>query len=356
MRLPGLILSLTLVLHAPTVLAQQTRIGLAAPLSGPSAILGQQMQAGARAAATAAGADLTIADDACTAEGGAAAAQAFIAANVSIATGFLCTEAVEAALPLLKNAGIPALVTGVRTNSLTDRRTKTGWLVARLAPRADAELAAATSILIERWRTEHFAIVDDGTIYSRELAEGFRNAAEQAGLKPVFIDTYRPQLDNQIALAGRLRKAGATHVFIAGDRADIAIIGRDAAQLNYPLTIAGGEVLRATPDEVDLTNGTLMVGLPEWADIADPEAVAALRAAGIEPEGYVLPAYASVQIAAQATARATAENKPASNLLAGQTYPTILGSIRFTDHGERAGNLYRLYRYQDGRFEEVTQP
>lgn len=354
MRPFGPILATALVLSASAAAVQEVRVGLAAPLTGPSAILGQQMKAGAEAAAADAGATLTVADDACSADGGAAAAHAFIAAGVTVATGFLCTEAIEAALPLLKEAGIPSVITGVRTNSLTDQFRKTGWLVTRLAPRADAELAAVARILIERWRDSHFAIVDDGTIYSRELAEGFRNAAEQAGLKPVFVDTYRPQLDNQIALVGRLRKAGAENVFIAGDRADIAIIGRDAAQLGYLLTIAGGEVLRATPDEVDLAEGTLMVSMPEWAQIADPATVAALRAAGAEPEGYVLPAYASVEIAVQAARRAASEGKPAAALLTGQEFQTVIGPIRFTAEGERADSAYRLYRYQNGTFDEVV--
>ncbi len=356
MRLPGLILALAIALPASAALAQQVRVGLAAPLSGPSEILGRQMRTGAEAAAAARGVALTVADDACSAQGGLAAAHAFVAARVAVAAGFLCTEAVEAALPVLKDAGIATLVTGVRTNSLTDRQKKTGWLVARLAPRADAELAAASHILTERWRAEHFAIVDDGTIYSRELAEGLRNAAERAGLKPVFIDTFRPQLDNQIALVGRLRKAGATHIFVAGDRADVAIIGRDAAQLGYPLTIAGGEVLRALPDEIDLTDGALMIGLPESVDIARPDIVAAQRAAGVEPEGYVLPAYQTVEIAAEAVVRAAAQDKPVAAMFADQTFDTVLGAVGFNGQGERADNPYRLFRYQGGRFEEVKQP
>ena len=56
-----------------------------------------------------------------------------------IVVGFLCTEAIEAALPIFKDAQIPVITPGVRTDSLTDRRDKTGWPVYRLAPRADAE-------------------------------------------------------------------------------------------------------------------------------------------------------------------------------------------------------------------------
>ena len=353
MRDLALALATVLACAASPARSAEPTIGLAAPLTGPSELLGAQMRAGAEAGARKTGATLAVADDQCSAEGGASAARAFIEAKVAVATGFLCTEAIEAALPLLKDAGIATLATGVRTNALTDRRTKTGWLVARFAPRADAETQAASDILGERWRGEHFAIVDDGTIYSRELAEGFRAAIERKGLKAVLVDTFRPQLDNQIGLLGRLRRAGATHVFVAGDRTDVAVMGRDAAGLAYPLTIAGGEVLRAAGEELDLTEGTLMIGLPEWADIADPATVAQMREAGVEPEGYVLPAFASVEIAAEALQRAAANGTAPIDTIQGEEFQTALGTIGFSDAGDRTDNPYRLFRYAGGKFEMV---
>ena len=328
-------------------------IGVAAPLSGPSALLGEQIRQGAEAAAKKTGAKLEIADDSCTPEGGAEVARTFIAAKVAIVTGFLCTESIEAALPLLKEAGIPVIATGVRTNSLTDQRTRTGWPVMRFSPRADDEIEAAAEILGDRWRGDLFAIVDDGTIYSRELAEGFRLSIEQKTLKAVFVDTFRPQLDNQIGLAGRVRKSGATHVFVAGDRADIAILGRDAAQIGYPVTIAGGEVLRAASESVDLAPGTLMIAPPEGPEIADPKVVADFRARSVEPEGYVLPAYASVEIAAQAADTAAATGTAALEALGGREFQTIFGPVGFDDKGDRTDNPYRLYRYEGGAFTET---
>ncbi|TIO52592.1 MAG: ABC transporter substrate-binding protein, partial [Mesorhizobium sp.] len=137
---------------------------------------------------------------------------------------------------ILKDANIPVIAIGVRTESLTDRRAKTGWPVYRLGPRGDDERNAVATILTRLWQNELFAVIDDGTIYGREIAETFRAAAEQAALKPVFVDTFRPQLDNQIGLIGRLKKAGATKVFAGGDGDDIAIMGRDAASLNAGIT------------------------------------------------------------------------------------------------------------------------
>ena len=352
---PALIIAATLAASLVQASAADTVIGVAAPLSGPSALLGEQIRTGAEAAAQTAGIRLEIADDACSAEGGANAARAFAAARVAVVTGFLCTEAIEAAMPILEDAGIAVIATGVRTNSLTDRRQKTGWPVVRFAPRADDEVEAASAILGRAWRGELFAIVDDGTIYSRDLAEGLRISFEQSGLKAAFVDTLRPQLDNQIGLAGRLRKSGATHVFAAADRPDVAILGRDAAEIGYRVLIAGGEVLRAPSEGVDLAPGTLMIGLPEWSDIADQAVVERFRGEKIEPEGYVLPAYASVEIAAQAARTAAVNGSDVLSALGGQEFSTILGPVGFDENGDRTDNPYRLYRYEGGAFIEVDQ-
>jgi len=356
MRLPICTLCiLAALLFAGNAAAQvsvgQVSIGLAAPLTGPSAILGEQMQTGASLAAETLSVRLSVADDGCTAEGGARAARELVAAGVQIVVGFLCGEAIEAALPILKQANIPTITVGVRTDSLTDRKTRTGWLVYRLGPRADSEREAAGRLLTLLWQKELFAIVDDGTIYGRELSESLRVAAEQAGLSPVFVDTFRPQLENQIGLVGRLQRAGATHVFVAGERDDVAIIGRDAAQLQAGLTVAGGETLRA-PGEIPLAAGTLMVALPEWPDLALPEVAKVFADRRLFDQGYVLPAYAAVEIAHAALA---GTGSPAANL-SRRDFATAIGTIRFDDKGDLTPNPYRLFRYDGTDFSEVAVP
>lgn len=329
--------------------AQAGGIGLSVPLSEGFARLGAQMRVGAEAASPGA---VAVEDDGCSAEGGARAADAFVERKVRIVIGYLCTEAIEAALPILAEAGIPVVMVGIRTNALTDRRDKTGWPVWRIAVRADAEGAAVASILTERWRDQLFAIVDDGTLYGRELAEAFRFSAEQTGLKPVFVDTFRPQLDNQAGLVARLRQAGASHVFVGGERDDVAAIAQSAAERDYELTVVGGEALRAA-GERPLRAGVLMVGLPEWADIAAPEAVAALQERGIQPEGYVLPGFAAAQLAAEALARATRQDMTVAEVLRAGSFETALGPIRFDGKGDRVDPPYALFRFDGETFLKV---
>jgi branched-chain amino acid transport system substrate-binding protein len=330
--------------------AQTLLVGVAAPLSGPSAILGKQIEAGTGLATEANGIELKTVDDACTADGGAAAAREFVTAKVNIVVGFLCTEAIEAAMPILKDANIPVITVGVRTESLTDRRAKTGWPVYRLGPRGDDERNTVASVLTHLWQNELFAIIDDGTIYGREIAETLRAAAEQAALKPVFVDTFRPQLDNQIGMIGRLKKAGATHVFAGGDGEDIAIMGRDAAQLQAGIVFAGGENLRAPPGDVPYATGTLMIAPPEWADVADPKVLAAFATQKIVPEGYALPAFAAVEIAKAASGLSESLGKPLTEALTGQDFTTAIGPIRFDAKGDLSQSPYRVFRFDGTRF------
>lgn len=348
-----LIASTCCLLLAGGATAHALTVGVAAPLSGPDEPLGRQVEQGAGVAARALGVEIRTADDACTAAGGAAAARGFADAKVSVVVGFLCTEAIEAALPILKDAGIPVITVGVRTESLTDRRAKTGWQVWRLGPRGDDERNAAAALLTKLWRDAPFAIVDDGTIYGRELAETVRNAVEQAALKPVFIDTYRPDSDNQIGLVGRLKRAGATQVFVGGDGDDVAIMGRDAAKLDAGIAFAGGEALRAAPGDIPYADGTLMIAMPEWADVADRKALDTFAAAKVIPEGYALPAYAAIEVALSAAAHATRDGKPLAGELTGQDFATAIGPIRFDQKGDLAKNPYRIFRFDGGGFEPL---
>ncbi len=354
MRFAILVLSASL-LHALSLpaAAQERRIGLVLPDEQTMQVLAGQMRGGADLASLKVDAELVEVTEACTAESGEEAARRLLAEDVRIVVGFLCTEAAEGALPALSEAGVPVISPALRTDSLTDRRERTGWLFYRLGPRAGAEQAAVAEIVPRIWRGALFAIIDDGTIYGRELSETVRAAAESAGLEPVFFDTFRPQLENQIGLVGRLRNAGATHVFVGGDRADIAIMARDAEGLGYELTIAGGEALRAAQGDVPLAPGVLMIGLPEWADLAGEAVLDDFAEAGVIPEGYVLPTYAAVELTGSALTLQEESGRTLPEILAGSEFPTAIGQVGFTANGDLERELYRLFRFDGDEFVPV---
>ena len=166
----------------------------------------------------------------------------------------------------------------------------------------------------------------------------------------MFVDTFRPQLDNQIGMVGRLKKAGATHVFAGGDGEDIAIMGRDAAQLSAGIVFAGGENLRTPPGDVPYATGTLMIAPPEWADIADQKVLENFSGRKIVPDGYTLPAYAAVEIAKAASSLSETSGKPLTEALTGQDFTTAIGPVRFDAKGDLSKSPYRVFRFDGTRF------
>ncbi len=345
------LMSLAIVLMAGSIpaYAENMRIGFAAPLSGTFTPLGNQLAQGARVGALAKGAELVVSDDHCTAEGGKDAAERFVQQNVQIVGGFLCSEALEAALPVLGKHNIPIIISGISEPTLTERRASPALPTFRLTTGLNKETEATASFLASLWRAQPFAIIDDGTIEGRERAGRVLAGFKTQQLQPVFTDTYRPGLENQNALITRLKRAGATHVYVGGERDDSAAIAASAARMNYPLVIAGGSLLDAAPGALPLAEGTLMTAplKPQKLPTAKP-AIDALSQAGDLVDGFAITGYATIEIAARALTQAQESKQPLADVLRNISFETALGTIKFDAKGMRTDNPNRLQRF-DGK-------
>ncbi len=337
--------------------ASAASIGIVAPQNGPYELLGQQVRQGAKAAAAKLGLDIVEIHESCEDGSGGAIADGLVAAKVSAAIGFLCTETLQGVLPPLKAAGIPAITLSSRAPILMEDALKYGWPLFRLAPSDRAESDRIAEIMLRDWKGHSIGLVDDGTIYSRELVDRIRSVLEENGLKPTFSDTMRPNQEQQVALVRRLARTGVSHVFIGAERNDVAIIARDAASENLALAIMGGDAMNAANNPVPLTASVLAVTRPAYDTLPSASAVAAeLRGAGIEPEGYVLPAYAAAELTTQLAEAVQAQSKPAPEILAGGTvFKTVIGDLGFTASHDLKDNPYRLQRWNGQRFEPVDR-
>lgn len=335
--------------------AAGVKVAVVAPEEGAFASLGRQISAGAAFQAGDRGSQVIPINENCDPAGGQALTKALLASGAEAAIGFLCTESLEAALPALAEAGIPAITVSVRSDILMEDALKKEWPFYRLAPSGKAEAAAITDAIVANWKGRPLALIDDGTIHSRELVESVRNGLAEIGITPVFTDTYRPSQEQQVSLVRRLAKSGATHVFTGGDRNDTAVIARDATAENVPIILLGGDTLNAADLDVPLENGVLAMTIPDPARSSEAAAVAkAMRAAKVEPEGYVLPAFAAVSLLEQAKDQAAKDGSSLADALTKGPYPTVLGPIGFNSAHELAQTPYRLMRWQDGRFVDAA--
>jgi len=344
---------LILLAGGPTMAAELT-LAVVAPKNGPFALLGDQVRQGAAVAAGKLSIPLVEVDEPCSEGSGRAIADAIAAAGAKAAIGFLCSESLKEALPGLANIDVPAFTLSVRWKGLMEDAIKAGWPLYRLAPNADQEAARLSEVILRDWAGEPVALLEDGTIRGRELTEAIRISLEERGLKPVFIDTFRPGQEQQLTLIRRLKTVGVTHAFVGGDRGDVSIMARDAMAEGLSLTLMGGEAMRAADEPVPLPDGVLAVGLDERPEGPAAQAVSQeLAAAKIEPEGYVVPAHAAVTILADAWGISTAMGTPMADGLIGTTFESALGPITFGDDHELTDNPYRLLVWQGDRFVPV---
>jgi len=333
--------------------AKAETIAVVAPQTGPYAMLGGQILHGARAAAEATGHTALALDEPCEADTHTDLVAQMREANAVAAVGFLCTETLSRLMPALAEAGIPALTVAVRSDILMEDALREQWPLFRMAPGEDDEAQAISQTVLERWKAEPVAIIDDGTIYGRELASAIRERIEQGGISPVFVDTYRPGQEQQVALVRRLSKAGATHLIVGGDRNDVSVIARDGEAEGIPLTILAGDSMRAANRPVPLREGVLTAALPDYSELPSAaEVTGSLRSANLEPDGYTLPAYAAVQIVAAALSGEQAQSLAAQ--LVGREFGTVLGPVEFDTGQQLVQNPFRLQQWQNGRFVTVS--
>lgn len=349
----GLLAAGAAALFFAAVPVSAATIGIVAPQSGPYALLGQQILRGAQAA-VADGDKLVPITESCEQGSGSAIAEALKQAGAAAAIGFLCVETLSESLPKLKDAGIAAITVSVRSKILMEDATRYGWPFFRLAPVDGEEAEKLADIVLSRFQNKSIALVDDGTIYGRELTGAIRQKLEAGGIKPAFADTFRPGQEQQLALVRRLVKTGASHVVVGGDRTDVAIMARDAAAEKAALTFIGGDVMRAANRPVPLVEGVLAVALPDYAALPSAAAaVAVLRSKNSEADGYTLPAYAAVEIARTATSKALAEKKTVAQVLPNLSVDTVLGPLAFSTNHELAQNPFRLQEWRDNTFHPV---
>lgn len=344
--------------------AQSRRIGLSLPLSGANEKLAVQFLKGAQLAVNLHNTSHPIAidvlpvDDGCSKEVAQLAADELLAAQppINIVTGFLCNEAAYAAAGAFKDASLPILVAGAQSIRLSSDREREDWKVWRLSP-SDKELAVkAAQILSNRWIGQPYAIVDDGTVHGRTLADEFRTAMEDAGLPPQFNDNFRPTQSTQARLVRRLRKAGVTNVFVGAAAEDITMIFKNSQELGIPLEIVGSDVmsiLAYLPEDRRPSPGLLAV-LEKVGSFNKHsiELTETLIANDVEPEPYIYRGFAAMQIAIDAigdTHQDTISNLSLKN------FETVLGSISFTQKGENALSPYALFQWNGVDFDQITE-
>ena len=195
------------------------------------------------------------------------------------------------------------------------------------------------ALIASRFKDRRLAIVHDDAATGKSLADDVTAALGALGIRPVLTDTYESGSRDMTPLVSRLKDARIEVVFIGGVAADVGLIAARMREAALDAALIGGDAVLS--DEFWQASGAAgegaLVTYPPDPALA-PEAAALVerfRAAGIEPEGYVLPTYAAIQIFAAAAKKAgSTDFAKLAAAIAKSSFDTVIGKVSFDAKGD----------------------
>jgi branched-chain amino acid transport system substrate-binding protein len=343
------------------------RIATVGPMTGRYAQFGRQLKLGADQAVADLNARgggvlgrkvvLEIADDRCDSQTAIAVANKLAAQKTFFVDGHFCSGSSIPASRVYANAKIVEISPASTNPEYTDARQGPGVL--RLAGRDDELGPAAGTYIAKNFGGKKVAILDDHSSYGLSFAVTTREALKESGVTPDLSEVYVPGGKDYSRLVSKLKDADIGVVVIGGYPAEAGQIVREVRKQGLAAQIVGPDSLQ---DPIywqiagRAAEGTLV------AFIADP--VRSPAAAGVVREyrrrgqdggGYILYAYAAVQVWAEAAEKAGSPDFDAVvKELANGSFPSVLGDVSFDSRGDvRTPSFYVMYAWHHGRCSQL---
>jgi branched-chain amino acid transport system substrate-binding protein len=336
-------------------------IGVAGPMTGKEAWSGEQMQRGAEMAVAdinAAGGvlgnqlRLVTADDFCDPQQAVVAARKLVDDGVVAVMGHYCSGASIPASKIYAEARV-LQISPASTNPLLTEQGLAN--VFRVVARDDAQGIVAGNYLAARWGDKKIAILHDGTIYGKGLADETRKQMNERGVKENMYRAYTPGQSNYSSEIDALASAKIDVVYIGGYHTEVALMARMAHDRGYPVQFISGDDLAS--EEFGMiaevgAEGTLFT----WSvdPRQNPEAASVmqrLRAENFEPDPNILLAYGAVQAWAQAVkAAGSLELQQVIASLRSHQFDTVLGRIDFDEKGDLTDQTWIWYVWKAGKY------
>jgi branched-chain amino acid transport system substrate-binding protein len=159
-------------------------------------------------------------------------------------------------------------------------------------------------------------------------------------------------------LIARMGDAGIGLVYFGGYHTEASLFVRQARAQGLKATMMVNSAM-LTREYWDLAGpaaeGTLMTFGPDPRKLPSAaEVVARFEAEGHGAEARTLYSYATVQVFADAAGKAgSTDLERLERELHADTFQTVFGPITFDAKGDNARYEFRMYRWHDGRYEDI---
>lgn len=326
------------------------KLGMLAPFSGSEAAFGDYMKNGAQLAIdeiNEAGGlldgrqlELVYEDDACDGTAAAAAANKVVTAGVVASVGGYCSGATQPTLPIFAGADIPMVIPAANSNALVGKGAYmingTGAQQAEAAVKYTTILGAAS-----------VGVINDGTDYSRDLADTYVADAEADGSFSIaFSDQLNPDDRDFAAEVKKVIDSGADLVVWTGYYQAGGLLINQLRQAGYsgPILVGDGSVDAQLAEIAGAGNTEGVYGTftktPDMLEGAE-NWIAAYQeiSGGAAPGPYSIQTYDAVRVVAEAIKAAGTTEGAALNRAIGEVKGLELssGPLEFTAEGTLSG-------------------
>ncbi|HKX07392.1 MAG TPA: branched-chain amino acid ABC transporter substrate-binding protein [Stellaceae bacterium] len=352
---------------APKEKEQELVVGVAGPMSGQFAFIGEQMKRGAQQAVDDINAKggvlgkklkLVAVDDGCDAQKATVVAGDLVKQKAALVVGHFCSAASIQASTVYAQAGTLQITPASTDPKLTDEAASKNWTnVFNIAGRSDAQGAVAGDYLAAKYKGKKVAVIDDKSPYGRALAEEARKAMAKKGLKEAIGDEIAQGDKDFSALIGKLKQSRIVAVYFGGYQAEAGLLVHQAQDQELKAQFIAGDAL--VTDEFwkasgPAGEGVLMTFRSDPRNLpAAKDVVEEFKKADYDPAGYTLFAYAALQVFAEAAGQEkSVKAADLSKALHSHKYATVVGSIAFDKKGDVVNPDYVLYIWRNGKYEE----
>ena len=351
--LSGLVIAAGLGLSG--VAQAQVKLGMAGPITGPSAATGAQMKNGVDQAIediNAAGGilgqklSILVGDDVSDPKQGVSIANKFVGDGVKFVVGNFNSGVSIPSSEVYNENGVLQITPASTNPTFTERKL---WNVFRTCGRDDQQGEVAANFIVTKMAGKKVAIVHDKTTYGKGLADETKKGMNAKGVMEVLYEGVNTGEKDYAAVVSKIKQSGADLVYFGGLYTEGGLIVRQMREQGVQAVMMGGDGIAAAEFASvggPGVEGSLMTFGPDPTKRPQAAAVVkAFEAKKINPESYTLYSYAAVQLIKQAAEKAKSldPRKVAEVLHSGASFDTVIGPLSYNAKGDRTDADYVVY-------------
>ena len=341
--------------------AQDIKIALVIPTTGPLTQYGDMVKEGATTAVemtNAAGGingkklELVPVDDACEPKQGPVAANRVVNNKIGYVVGPVCSGASIAAAPIYNNEGVVVITPSATSPGLTDG--KKFHFVFRTIGRDDQQGPAAAKFIAEKIKPKKVAVLHDKQSYGQGIASSVRDDLKKANIEVALFEGVNAGDSDYSAVITKLKSAGVDFVYFGGYHPEMGLLLRQAAEQGLKVRMMGPEGV-GNP-EVNAIAGNAVEGmlLTLPADFsANPKNANVVKAFQDKKRNasgaFQLTSFAAVQALIDGIKAAGDNPSKVADHLHKATVETVIGPVSWNAQGDLNSFDFQVFQWhKDG--------